>query len=998
MFKELKEAFKSLALVFSVILFVSACSNGGSSSGKSDPVIEQDPDEISVTGSAVKGPMALADLTLYDIDVNDPDLKGIVIGTGTTDEEAQFQDLVINGRRDTQRFLLEVTSNADTVDLATCIVPGDLSTCSAPAISTLRTIISMPSNDGNIDPADKVVPTTYATPLSTFAVDVAAAVLNDAADSIAASDLDSTVRREINNAQDTVISAFGFGLIDDVDLFETSPTLADGDQEAAFNYRKASEAFAAIVLNIDEIAEADTNAVIRALAEDFKDGEFDGQADGEVVEGFGNISGTELLAELVPQNPDDLIIPGTNLPLSALADVISDELTSLGSTVEPDMEVLDNPPVIVPPTPGEDSDGDLVLDIFDACPNDPNETVDTDGDEVCDNSDAFPLDATEVADSDGDQIGDNADVFPFNALENADSDGDCTSLINPEYDFNAADAGNDCGDVADLFPDDASDVADIDLDGVGDNADACDKIEEVEVDGELVEQLLRNGYGFIDSDGDTFCAVLDGDDYIDDELRNLADYDDSNGAANDICADNSGSSTQEKIDAGCLEDDDNDGEPNATDLFPDNPYEIADSDGDCSGGAPGVNAGNGCADNSDMFPDNAGETADSDGDCDLAGTGTINNTNLNFGSVEQFAGASAGDGCGNNGDLFPLNPEELADTDGDCLNKDYNAYLIANNYEHDKDAEGYPNLVGSGDGCGDETDVFGPIIGNPDNDSDGVSDTNDMFPNNPAEFTDFDGDCNVPDVDYSTLVTVGVLDTEGDGCGDNSDPTISIEGTMTYFYAASSNNPDPTYGFKLYGANTYGYGTTGEVIEASVDYVMEVAVTGTTYTGSTVTLNGDFGTLGATLIVENSENYIPGFAQQHWTLTDTVLNNVNGVTQNFVITRGSDNAITSISGSLQVNSGTGPAMSGDSINNQPYVLGSPYVSGTIDCVGTGGTNASGSCNTFYLGQDVNNDADLGSHISFTATSVSESSMTLNVVSQTGNTGYVISTDDQTPAP
>ena len=72
--------------------------------------------------------------------------------------------------------------------------------------------------------------------------------------------------------------------------------------------------------------------------------------------------------------------------------------------------------------PKPDSDGDGIVDVADALPNDPGEWVDLDGDGVgdvadpdddgdgvADTEDAFPFDASEWADADQDGIGDNAD-------------------------------------------------------------------------------------------------------------------------------------------------------------------------------------------------------------------------------------------------------------------------------------------------------------------------------------------------------------------------------------------------------------------------------------------------------------------------------------------------------------------------------------------------------------------------------------------------------------
>merc|ERR1711998_715468 len=124
---------------------------------------------------------------------------------------------------------------------------------------------------------------------------------------------------------------------------------------------------------------------------------------------------------------------------------------------------------------GIDTDGDGVLDINDAFPNDASETVDSDSDGVGDNADVFPNDPTESVDSDGDGVGDNADAFPYNPAETSDSDGDSigdNSDVFPNDPTEFADEdGDGVGDNADRFPADPSEDTDTDGDGVGDNAD-----------------------------------------------------------------------------------------------------------------------------------------------------------------------------------------------------------------------------------------------------------------------------------------------------------------------------------------------------------------------------------------------------------------------------------------------------------------------------------------------------------------------------------------------
>ncbi|MFT6387093.1 MAG: subtilisin family serine protease [Cellvibrionaceae bacterium] len=81
------------------------------------------------------------------------------------------------------------------------------------------------------------------------------------------------------------------------------------------------------------------------------------------------------------------------------------------------------------PTESEDSDGDGVGDNADAFPSDPSETLDSDGDGIGDNTDAFPNDASETTDTDRDGVGDNSDIYPNDSacwlVEHDDGSGQC---------------------------------------------------------------------------------------------------------------------------------------------------------------------------------------------------------------------------------------------------------------------------------------------------------------------------------------------------------------------------------------------------------------------------------------------------------------------------------------------------------------------------------------------------------------------------------------------
>ena len=124
----------------------------------------------------------------------------------------------------------------------------------------------------------------------------------------------------------------------------------------------------------------------------------------------------------------------------------------------------------------QDGDGDGVGDNADAFPDDSGETLDTDGDGIGNNGDndddgdgvddaddAFPLDATESTDVDGDGVGDNGDL---------DDDNDGVADLDDAFPLDAAcshpDDGVAVGDECDATPPASYSVLDANV-VVGDN-------------------------------------------------------------------------------------------------------------------------------------------------------------------------------------------------------------------------------------------------------------------------------------------------------------------------------------------------------------------------------------------------------------------------------------------------------------------------------------------------------------------------------------------------
>lgn len=124
-----------------------------------------------------------------------------------------------------------------------------------------------------------------------------------------------------------------------------------------------------------------------------------------------------------------------------------------------------------------DFDEDGVIDIEDACPEDPLQWSDDDGDGICDEvDDHCPDDATMFSDWDGDDLCDEEDPCPTDA-SNLDSDGDGVC------------------DFEDGCPNNPDESIDSDGDGICDESDDCPNTE-----------------GFVDSNNDGLCDLLDDSD------------------------------------------------------------------------------------------------------------------------------------------------------------------------------------------------------------------------------------------------------------------------------------------------------------------------------------------------------------------------------------------------------------------------------------------------------------------------------------------------------
>jgi len=173
-------------------------------------------------------------------------------------------------------------------------------------------------------------------------------------------------------------------------------------------------------------------------------------------------------------------------------------------------------------------------------------------------------------------------------------------------------------------------------------------------------------------------------------------------------------------------DDDNDGTPDRTDIFPYDPTEWEDTDSD------------GIGNNADVDDDN-------DGYDDVveikAGT--------NPKDKEDFPLDTDGDGLSDLEEKALGTDPDSVDTDGDGVDDFEDAFPLDANFTTDTDKDGIPNAI------------------DPDDDNDGVSDALDAFPLDPKE----------------------ALDTDGDGIGNNKDLDDDGDGFSDLDEYLSGTNP-----------------------------------------------------------------------------------------------------------------------------------------------------------------------------------------------------------------
>jgi hypothetical protein len=541
--------------------------------------------------------------------------------------------------------------------------------------------------------------------------------------------------------------------------------------------------------SIDLVSPSDLTALLSSAASTASDNSLSDESLAAVATALAHIN--TVISDVYVEPAGDTLSAVLNASQTAFAVAIQDLLSGavtvdqfeaatgadvLFADVPTRVDALDTDADGVADILDDDDDNDGVNDSIDVFPLDASESLDTDRDQIGNNadtdddndgvadvSDAFPLDPTETVDTDSDGIGNNADDdddndgvtdasddFPLNANETVDSDGDGIGNNQDTDDDN-----DGVLDSSDAYPLDPSEFADTDGDGIGNNVDTDD-----------------DGDGVLDSDDDfpldpTASNATDADEDGWPSGQDPDDRDPTNPGAPFVDTDGDG-----LADVGGLtpdSDDDNDGVEDASDAFPLDPAENADTDSDGIGNnADTDDDGDGVADTSDAFPLDEDETLDSDRD------GIGNNADND----------DDNDGVSDDADAFPLDSSEAVDTDGDG---------VGNNSDDDDDGDGVIDASDPFPLDGSETvDTDDDGLGNnadSDDDGDGITDSADAFPLDPFENadTDQDGVGNNADADDDgdgvadtsdafPLDATEAADLDGDGVGNNADTDDDNDG------------------------------------------------------------------------------------------------------------------------------------------------------------------------------------------------------------------------------
>ena len=579
------DRLKNIAF-FSCIVLLSSCGGGGEEEQSpkpvepitvpvdtSTPVKPPNVNTHTLSGMAVKGPLANADIFIYTFDASKPHFKGDLIDSGKSSAEALFNDVDIPEPLN-DVYIVEIKANSGTVDL---------NTGRTPIIDTMYTYVTSEQI--------KLGTRIHATPLTTL-------VLTATENNLHETSNENDLKQAFLDAKHQVINALNLSIIEDIDLITQVPvvTAEESNLIKIASYRTAIESISALLFHVSQQTNIGINELISTLANDAIDGEIDGAQNGKTIANYESLP--SLLVEFKAIDINTLVIPytknaetGEPYKVNEVELLLVSEKLILNIDSDVDTSKFSTGEIDITSTPiGEDFDNDNMPDLID---------TDDDNDGILDNSDAFPLDSTESLDTDSDGVGNNADTdddndgildssdaFPLDSSESLDTDHDGSG--------NNADTDDDNDgilDSSDAFPLDSTESLDTDHDGSGNNADTDDDNDGIL---DSSDAFPLDSTESLDTDHDGVGNNADTDDDNDGVLDNADDF--PFDSAESLDTDNDGVGNNADTD------DDNDDEFDGVDAFPLDVFEFIDTDNDGVGdNADDDDDGDGIADNWELF-------------------------------------------------------------------------------------------------------------------------------------------------------------------------------------------------------------------------------------------------------------------------------------------------------------------------------------------------------------------------------------------------------------
>ncbi|MDI9246956.1 hypothetical protein QLQ17_17125, partial [Marinobacter sp. CHS3-4] len=228
---------------------------------------------------------------------------------------------------------------------------------------------------------------------------------------------------------------------------------------------------------------------------------------------------------------------------------------------------------------------------------------------------------------------------------------------------------------------------------------------------------------------------------------------------------------------------DGDGVEDILDVFPDDPEEWLDTDGDTIGNnADPDDDDDGVADESDAFPQNDSEWLDTDGD-NIGNNADPDDDN---------------DGYDDAADAFPLRAEEWSDADGDGK---------GDNEDLDDDNDGMSDLWEEANGL-NPLDASDASL-NPDGDN--LTNLEEFENDSDINLQDTDGDGYLDHEDQMPRDPTEYRDIDGDGIGDTADLDDDNDGL--------SDQCETTYGFDPLVANPEGRDFDGDGVADDLECI-----------------------------------------------------------------------------------------------------------------------------------------------------------------------------------